>query len=140
MENKEVKKYLVSIAIIANYETINKIIKNIYEDFSLVFYKTLIKTIVDKENIELNYVNREDCYFNEYLQQYIGYFIISSTINTKEPRKILDKLIDDEHSINSFIKNSKNKIKIMVGVKELFFEDDQYNDINEINHTKLIQK
>lgn len=133
MEEKQVRKYLVSVAVVGDYEAINKIIKNIYEDFSLVFYKTLIKTIIDKEDIRLEYLDRDDCFYNEGLNKYIGYFIVSSTINTKEPQKIINKLIDDEYMINSFIRKwSKNKVKIMLGVKNLYFSEEQYKDIKTI--------
>lgn len=133
MEEKQVKKYLVSVAVIGDYEAINKIIKNIYEDFSLVFYKTLIKTIIDKEDIRLEYLDKDDCFYNEGLKKHIGYFIVSSTINTKEPQKIINKLIDDEYMINSFIRKwSKNKVQIMLGVKNLYFSEDQYRDIKNI--------
>lgn len=130
---KESKKYLVSLAIIGDYEVINKIIKNIYEDFSLIFYKTLVKTIVDKEDLRLEYLTKDECEYNENIKKYIGYFTVSSTIKTRDPKKILDKLIDDEYIINSFIrKTGKNKIQIMLGMKEMFFKDDQYKDINNI--------
>ena len=126
----ELKKYLVSVAVIGDYESINKIIKNIYEDFSLVFYKTLIKTIVDKEDIRLDFLDKDDCFFNESLNKHIGFFIISWTINTKDPKRIINKLIDDEYLINSFIKKwSRNKVQVMLGVKDLYFTDEQYKEL-----------
>lgn len=139
MENKVLKKYLVSVAVVGDYESINKIIKNIYEDFSLVFYKTLIKTIIEKENINLEFLDKEDCYYNESLKKNIGYFVVSSTINTREPQKIVNKLIDDEYTINSFIRTwSRHKVQIMLGMKDLHFEDEQYRDIKDIKKIKDI--
>lgn len=139
MENKVLKKYLVSVAVVGDYESINKIIKNIYEDFSLVFYKTLIKTIIEKENINLEFLDKEDCYYNEVLKKHIGYFVVSSTINTREPQKIVNKLIDDEYTINSFIRTwSRHKVQIMLGMKDLHFEDEQYRDIKDIKKIKDI--
>lgn len=134
--NKDVKKYLVSVAIIGDYESINKIIRNIYEDFSLVFYKTLVKTIIDKESIQLDYIKEEECDYDPSIKKYISYFVVSSTIQTKEPKKILNKLVDDEYAINSFVTRwSRHKVKVMFGVKELFFHDEQYRDIlNVKNH------
>lgn len=123
----EVKKYLISIAVIGSHNALNKIIKNIYQDFSLVFYKTLIKTVVDKEEIELELLTKDDCEYNEENDKYIGHFVISSTVNTRDPRKITNKLIDDEFIINSFIKKwSREQVRILYGVKELDFKEEEY--------------
>ena len=75
-------------------------------------------------------MDKDDCFFNESLNKHIGYFIISSTINTKDPKRIINKLIDDEYLINSFIKKwSRNKVQVMLGVKDLYFTDEQYKEL-----------
>lgn len=127
----EARKYLISLVVVGEMDSLNRIIKNIYEDFSLTFYKTLLKTIIDKENIELELFSKEDCNYNKTSNKYVGFFKVSSTILTRNPNKIRAKLVDDSYEINSFLKrwNRANGVKLLLATKELGFDDDEYSGI-----------
>lgn len=128
--SEQSRKYLVSVAVIGDMDSLNRIIKNLYEDFSLVFYKTLLKSMIDKEDLKIDYVKQNECEFNEEINKYAGYFLISSTIQTKVPQKIIDKLIDDEYTTNNFVRRwGRNKITLMIGMKTLSFTEEQYRDV-----------
>ena len=73
---KDKKHYFTSIVILGEKNVLNKIIKNIYEDYSLLFYKTLIKTIVEADNIKLDILSEDDCEFIEESNKYMGYIEI----------------------------------------------------------------
>lgn len=129
--SEQSRKYLVSVAVIGDMDSLNRIIKNLYEDFSLVFYKTLLKSMIDKEDLKIDYVKQNECEFNEEINKYAGYFLISSTIQTKVPQKIIDKLIDDEYTTNNFVRRwGRNKITLMIGMKTLSFTEEQYRDVS----------
>lgn len=128
MTKNEEKKYFVSLVILGEKDVLNLIIKNIYEDYSLTFYKTLVKTIVENENIDLDLLSEDDCELID--KKYMGYIELESIIFTENPIKILNKLREDQNLINQYLNRyKKTKIEFRLAIKSMFFKDENYKAI-----------
>ena len=122
-----------SIVILGEKNVLNKIIKNIYEDYSLLFYKTLIKTIVEADNIKLDILSEDDCEFIEESNKYMGYIEISTQIYTDDPTKLLKRLDEDKILINQYLERyNKSLITFRIAISAMFFKQTQYKDLQKL--------
>lgn len=127
-------KYLVSIIMFGEKDSINKVIDILNKNLRIEFSSTLIKLIMNRDNTNnIEFLTKNRC--REYNGVFKGSVMIETTINTSKPNKIAEKIVNDEIIINNYLSRlNRYRINLYIAVKALSFTK---NDFKQVDNTLI---
>lgn len=131
MTQQSVVKYLVSVVIYGEKDSVNKLVKTLNQNLRPELNSTLIKLILNKDDSDLRILTQNRCKKNQD-GLFVGSILCETAIKTQYPNKIFEKIINDRILVNNFLQRLNFKpIYLYIAVKSLKFQSSDFRNVND---------